>query len=562
MQDKSLGDILLEQGILDKDQLNKAKGLQKKSNMSLGQVLIKRGLASEEDILQVLGKKFGLDFIDKLEVKNIEAILQRVPLRFVQKYRMVPYNLLGNTVLVAITDPMDLHPLDELRLMWIGFEVIPQLATESEILRIIHSHFEHRGEQKEGDNIDVEEGLEFLDEIEDLQDSIDLANEAPIIKMVNVILSNAVSERTSDIHVEPQEKEIWVRYRVDGVLHKVLTPPKSIQSGIVSRIKIMADMNIAENRLPQDGRIKIRFGGKDIDIRVSSLPTQFGERLVMRLLNKTDTKFEIDTIGFDAGIIKAYTELLKHTNGIILITGPTGSGKTSTLYASLTEVNDVERNIITVEDPVEYQMDGISQVQAHQKIGLTFAEGLRSILRQDPDIVMVGEIRDAETARVAIQASLTGHLVFSTLHTNDAPSAVTRLIDMGIEPYLITSTARGFMAQRLVRKLCAHCKKPKKINSTELTNSGYVFTTKKVAQVKVFEPQGCSECMNTGYSGRTGIYELLVIDNELRDLILSNPSLDALKKTAVKKGMKTLRQAALQKVVDGITSIDEALRVT
>lgn len=562
MQDKSLGDILLEQGILDKDQLNKAKGLQKKSNMSLGQVLIKRGLASEEDILQVLGKKFGLDFIDKLEVKNIEAILQRVPLRFVQKYRMVPYNLLGNTVLVAITDPMDLHPLDELRLMWIGFEVIPQLATESEILRIIHSHFEHRGEQKEGDNIDVEEGLEFLDEIEDLQDSIDLANEAPIIKMVNVILSNAVSERTSDIHVEPQEKEIWVRYRVDGVLHKVLTPPKSIQSGIVSRIKIMADMNIAENRLPQDGRIKIRFGGKDIDIRVSSLPTQFGERLVMRLLNKTDTKFEIDTIGFDTGIIKAYTELLKHTNGIILITGPTGSGKTSTLYASLTEVNDVERNIITVEDPVEYQMDGISQVQAHQKIGLTFAEGLRSILRQDPDIVMVGEIRDAETARVAIQASLTGHLVFSTLHTNDAPSAVTRLIDMGIEPYLITSTARGFMAQRLVRKLCTHCKKPKKINSTELTNSGYVFTTKKVAQVKVFEPQGCSECMNTGYSGRTGIYELLVIDNELRDLILSNPSLDILKKTAVKKGMKTLRQAALQKVVDGITSIDEALRVT
>ena len=562
MQDKSLGDILLEQGILDKDQLNKAKGLQKKSNMSLGQVLIKRGLASEEDILQVLGKKFGLDFIDKLEVKNIEAILQKVPLRFVQKYRMVPYNLLGNTVLVAITDPMDLHPLDELRLMWIGFEVIPQLATESEILRIIHSHFEHRGEQKEGDNIDVEEGLEFLDEIEDLQDSIDLANEAPIIKMVNVILSNAVSERTSDIHVEPQEKEIWVRYRVDGVLHKVLTPPKSIQSGIVSRIKIMADMNIAENRLPQDGRIKIRFGGKDIDIRVSSLPTQFGERLVMRLLNKTDTKFEINTIGFDQGIIKAYTELLKHTNGIILITGPTGSGKTSTLYASLTEVNDVERNIITVEDPVEYQMDGISQVQAHQKIGLTFAEGLRSILRQDPDIVMVGEIRDAETARVAIQASLTGHLVFSTLHTNDAPSAVTRLIDMGIEPYLITSTARGFMAQRLVRKLCTHCKKPKKINSTELTNSGYAFTTKKVAQVKVFEPQGCSECMNTGYSGRTGIYELLVIDNELRDLILSNPSLDVLKKIAVKKGMKTLRQAALQKVVDGITSIDEALRVT
>ena len=562
MQDKSLGDILLEQGILDKDQLNKAKGLQKKSNMSLGQVLIKRGLASEEDILQVLGKKFGLDFIDKLEIKNIEAILQKVPLRFVQKYRMVPYNLLGNTVLVAITDPMDLHPLDELRLMWIGFEVIPQLATESEILRIIHSHFEHRGEQKEGDNIDVEEGLEFLDEIEDLQDSIDLANEAPIIKMVNVILSNAVSERASDIHVEPQEKEIWVRYRVDGVLHKVLTPPKSIQSGIVSRIKIMADMNIAENRLPQDGRIKIRFGGKDIDIRVSSLPTQFGERLVMRLLNKTDTKFEINTIGFDQGIIKTYTELLKHTNGIILITGPTGSGKTSTLYASLTEVNDVERNIITVEDPVEYQMDGISQVQAHQKIGLTFAEGLRSILRQDPDIVMVGEIRDAETARVAIQASLTGHLVFSTLHTNDAPSAVTRLIDMGIEPYLITSTARGFMAQRLVRKLCSHCKKPKKMNSTELTNSGYVFTTKKVAQVKVFEPQGCSECMNTGYSGRTGIYELLVIDNELRDLILSNPSLDVLKKTAVKKGMKTLRQAALQKVVDGITSIDEALRVT
>ena len=559
-RDRPLGDILHERGILDTETLKKALSLQEKSNTGLGQILVKKGFVSEEDLLYTLSAQYKLEYLKKLEVKDIQALKARIPLKFVHKYRIVPFRLEGNSVKVALTDPEQLHPLDELRMLWLGYELIVVLASESEILRITHKYYDT---SNEGEDQESNEGFEFLEDIEDLQNSMDLANEAPIIKMVNMVLTNAVSERSSDIHIEPQEKELWVRYRVDGMLHKVLTPPKAIQNGMISRIKIMANMNIAENRLPQDGRIKIRFSGKDIDIRVSSLPSQFGERIVMRILNKTDVKHEIETIGMENSIQEKYVKMLKNPNGIILITGPTGSGKTSTLYASLNILNEEVRNIITVEDPVEYQIEGISQIQAKSDIGLTFAEGLRSILRQDPDVIMIGEIRDEETVRVAIQASLTGHLVFSTLHTNDAPSAVIRLLDMGIEPYLITSTCLGFMAQRLVRVLCPSCKVKESISLAQLQKLGYNPTRKPVKKTYfIYKPKGCRDCMDIGYRGRTGIYELLVMDNDLRNFILKNPNLDDFRKMARQKDMSTLRESALQKVIDGVSSVEEVLRVT
>jgi general secretion pathway protein E len=559
-----LGEILIRKNLVDADEISKAQEIEKKSGISLGQVLLKKGLIHENDLLTCVSEQYEIPTVLKIEVKNIQDFIPKVPLRFVQKYRIVPYSFENNILKVAVQDPTQLHQMDEIRLMFSNFEVQMHLALESEILKVIHSIYESRGDSGTAAAAGLDEGLEFLDDLQDLRDSMDLANEAPIIKMVNLILSNAVSDRASDIHIEPQDKELWVRYRVDGVLHKVLTPPKAIQSGIISRIKIMANMNIAENRLPQDGKIKIRFGGNDIDIRVSSLPSQFGERLVLRLLNKSEYNFSIDNIGFDPAMLKTFKQLIEEPNGIVLITGPTGSGKTTTLYSALSHINDESRNIITVEDPVEYQMNGISQVHARPKIGLTFAEGLKSILRQDPDVIMVGEIRDSETARVAIQSALTGHLVFSTLHTNDSPSSISRMLDMGIESYLITATVRGIMAQRLLRVLCPHCKKKAKLSPSHLKDlSPYLPKGKKdKSSLNVYEAVGCKECMQSGYRGRTGIYELMVVDETMRSLILKNPTVDEVKNLAVKRGMKTLRQAAMEKVLAGVTTMSEALRIT
>jgi general secretion pathway protein E len=564
-----LAEILKRKNLVDDDEIKKAVEIEKKSGINIGQILLKKGLIHENDLLACAGEQYEIPTVVKLEVHNIQDIINKVPLKFIQKYRIVPFHAEDDLIKVAVQDPTQLHPLDEIRLMFSGYRVEFYLALESEILKIIHNMYENREYAGSGTNVGGDEGLEFLSELDDLRDSMDLANEAPIIKMVNLILSNAISDRASDIHVEPQEKELWIRYRVDGVLHKVLNPPKAIQNGILSRIKIMANMNIAENRLPQDGKIKIRFGGNDIDIRVSSLPTQFGERLVLRLLNKTEYDFNIDNIGFEKNILDNFKKLIDEPNGIILITGPTGSGKTTTLYASLQRINDESRNIITVEDPIEYQINGISQVHARPKIGLSFAEGLRSILRQDPDVIMVGEIRDAETARVAIQSALTGHLVLSTLHTNDAPSSISRLLDMEIEPYLITATVRGIMAQRLMRVLCVHCRVKTKANPGHLKEI-YKYmspTTLKSAKSKkealyIYEAGGCKECMNSGYRGRTGIYEFMSIDESMRSVILKNPSVDDIRSLAIKNGMKTLREAAIQKVLNGITTMSEALRIT
>jgi len=563
---RKFGDILVEEGLIEADELKKALTLQRKSAYKLGQILIKKGLISEEDALKALSKQYEMSYADKLEPLNIEQLIEKVPLKFVQKYRVVPYYMQDKEIRIAMTDPSILHPLDEFRLLFIGYEVTPILTRESEILRIIHNFYEAKS-RAEDTELEMGDGLEILDDIQDLHDSTELANQAPIIKLVNMILSNAVNEKASDIHFEPMEKEFIIRFRIDGVLHKMMSPPKSVQNGVISRVKIMANLNIAENRLPQDGRIRLRFSGNDIDIRVSSLPTQHGERLVLRLLNRTTAKYDLATIGFEKRTYEQFVETINNPNGIVLITGPTGSGKTTTLYAALTRLNSPERNIITVEDPIEYQIDGIGQVQARQKIGLTFAEGLRSILRQDPDVIMVGEIRDEETARIAIQASLTGHLVFSTLHTNDAPSAVTRLLDMGIEPFLVTSTCRGIMAQRLVRKLCVHCRKPKTVNAKDLQSLGLRYHNPKKSEVptgkiRIYEPNGCKECMNTGYRGRIGVYEFMPITAKLREMIIARASLDDLKDQAISEGLITLRNAALRQVVAGVTSLDEAMRIT
>ncbi|MCC5813319.1 MAG: type II secretion system ATPase GspE [Leptospira sp.] len=556
---KTLGDILVEDGVLTEKDLQDSLKSQAKSNAPLTHILQKKGLAGEVDILKSLAKLHSLEFQEKLELEKMEDAFRLVPNKLIQKSRVVPFALNKKTIKVAISDPTDLHPMDDVRTFLRGYRIEFVLVPEPEIMRIIHQHYDTTTsdtkelmDEMDGDFGDLGDALD--------SDALDLSNEAPIIKMVNVILSQAVSERASDIHIEPYEKALIVRYRVDGILHKVLSPPKSYHAGISTRVKIMSNLNIAENRLPQDGRIKLKLAGKDVDIRVSIIPCQYGERIVMRVLNKTDQKYSLETMGLYSDMLKTIRELIYRPHGIILVTGPTGSGKSTTLYSALSELNTEERNIITCEDPVEYQIDGISQMQMQEKIGLTFASGLRAILRQDPDVVMVGEIRDQETARISIQASLTGHLVFSTLHTNDAASAVTRLVDMGIEPYLITSTVLGFMAQRLVRTICPDCKTPYKPSAKELESLG--IKSKDLKNGHLHKGVGCSSCMQTGYKGRTGIYELLVMDNAVKQEVLRGSDSNKILEVAKASGLSVLREYGIKKVIDGVTTPDEVLRVT
>ncbi|GBF37669.1 type II secretion system ATPase GspE [Leptospira johnsonii] len=556
---KTLGDILVEDGVISSKDLEDSLKLQKKNHLPLGHILQKKGIAGEVDVLKAMARLYKMEFREKLEFKGMEEVYDRIPLKLIQKSKIVPFELTKKNVKIAISDPTDLHPMDDVRSALKEFKVDFILAPEPEVMRLIHSQFDTTSaaakdmlNEMEGSFSELAEGFD--------NETIDLSDDAPIIKMVNVILSQAVNERASDIHIEPYEKSLVVRYRIDGILHNVLTPPKSYHAGITSRIKIMSNLNIAENRLPQDGRIKLRLAGKDVDIRVSTIPCQFGERIVMRLLNKTDQKYSLETMGFYPDLIKTLRTLIYEPHGIILVTGPTGSGKSTTLYSALTELNTEERNIITCEDPVEYQIDGVSQMQMQEKIGLTFATGLRAILRQDPDVIMVGEIRDEETARIAIQASLTGHLVFSTLHTNDAASAATRLVDMGIEPYLITSTVLGFMAQRLVRTICKECKTSYKPTPQELESIG--ISKKELKGGVLYKGKGCSHCMNTGFKGRTGIYELLIIDSKIKNAILAGSDTNKINDVALESGFATMRDYGIRKVLDGVTTPDEVLRVT
>ncbi|MBI5453215.1 MAG: type II secretion system ATPase GspE [Deltaproteobacteria bacterium] len=499
----------------------------------------------------------GVPFKERIEERDVDtAFIGRLPLAFVKRNLVFPLRECDGRLLVAITGSKALYALDEVERAC-GLPISPVIVPREAVVNAIHRFYERiSGSAEEVVAGLQEESLEAIaSRFEEPKDLLDLADEAPVIKLLNSLLFQAVKERASDIHIEPFEKDVDVRFRRDGVLSTVISPPKVVQEALISRVKIMSGLDIAERRLPQDGRIRLLVAGKDIDVRVSVVPTSFGERAVLRLLDRKTGSLRLSDLGLSDNQVATLERLLNRNNGIILSTGPTGSGKTTTLYAALNRINTEERNIITIEDPVEYQLRGIGQIQVNSKIGLTFASGLRSILRQDPDIIMVGEIRDLETAEMAIQASLTGHLVLSTLHTNNAPSAVTRLVDMGVQSYLLSSSLTAVIAQRLIRVLCEKCKKEHGITDKEAA----LFSDPPKA---IFKPTGCDACLKTGYSGQTGIFEFLDVDNDLKTLILKSPDATTIAAHAVSKGMKTLREDGLLKAASGMTSLEEVIRVT
>lgn len=556
---------LFDQGLTD-DQLERAREMAEERGVKLTDALVHLQMVDPLVLARITAEQLGVEFLESLEIDEIVVDLSAdLPVSFAKGYKILPLWEKDGVIQVAVADPMDLGRLDALRMNF-DRPLEPVAMPDGPLMDAINVIFDRRAaaDQVMSDIADeqVISSEEDIAQI-DISDA-DADDEAPIIRLVNAILNQALKERASDIHIEPFERHIAVRFRVDGVLHEKLQPPKRFHASISSRLKVMAGLDIAEKRIPQDGRIKIKVSGKEIDIRLSTLPTSFGERIVMRLLDKTAVLKDLSTIGMAGDVLRDINNLILSSYGIILVTGPTGSGKTTSLYASLAKINSPVRNIITVEDPVEYQIGGIGQVQVNSKVGLTFAAGLRSILRQDPDVVMIGEIRDGETAEIAIQASLTGHLVFSTLHTNDAASAVTRLVDMGVEPYLVSSSVIGMMAQRLVRTLCDACKRP--VVPTEAELEQLSLTREQLLQQTqgghVFEAVGCQECLDNGYRGRTGIYELLVVDDDIRQLIMQNLPSSTIKKRAIKKGMRTLRDDGALKVMKGETSIAEVLRVT
>ncbi len=505
--------------------------------------------------MESLAARTGLPFIARIDDSGVDtALLGRLPLAFARANLLLPLREEDGRLLVAAGDPANFSALDELRGLF-GLPVEMVVTTPHAVLEAIN----HLYSRISGSAQEVVEELEGEDlstiatELSEPRDLLDLTDEAPVIRLLNSILFQAVKERASDIHIEPYEREVEVRFRIDGILYKMLTPPKVVQEAIISRVKIMAGLNIAEKRLPQDGRIRVIVAGRDVDIRVSIIPTFFGERVVLRLLDKKKGLLSLEDMGMSVSGVQTMERLLSRNNGIILVTGPTGSGKSTTLYAALNRLNSPEKNIITIEDPIEYQLKGIGQIQVNPKIDLTFANGLRSILRQDPDIIMVGEIRDTETAEIAIQASLTGHLVLSSLHTNDSCTAVTRLIDMGVEPFLVASSLSAVLAQRLVRRICPHCREE---YTSEREYPGIALPP------VLYRGAGCEACFGLGMLGRTGIYELLLIDAEICSMIIKHTPAGVIKEYAVSKGMTTLREDGLIKVAAGITTIEEVVRVT
>ena len=515
---KLIGQVFLERGLIDEEELRTALNLQSESREKLGKLLVDLGYVSEKDCLAVVSEHLDIPAITGTEYPAVPVLENVLTLRFMKQCKFVPVRLENNVLTLAMTDPLDDATLDLVR-QATGFAVNAVLGAESEIMDVLEKFYGSAastfGRIIEG----IDEGnIESLDEIEDIEQLKDLASEAPVIRLVNLIISKAIEARASDIHIEPFEKDLKVRYRIDGILYDVESPPKKLKAAVISRVKIMAKLNIAERRLPQDGRIKLKVLGKDIDLRVSTLPTMYGESVVMRILDKSNSNlYDIRRLGFPEDSLRDLEALIRRPHGILLVTGPTGSGKTTTLYSALDTINLPDKKIITIEDPVEYQMDGINQIQVNPQIGLTFASGLRHIVRQDPDVIMVGEIRDLETAEIAIRAALTGHLVFSTLHTNDAPSAITRLVDMGAEDYLIASSLLGVLAQRLVRVICPHCRVEVFPVPEMLDEIGYRRGNGHEPH-RFFEGKGCEHCANTGFIGRVGIYELMLMNDEMRKL--------------------------------------------
>ncbi|MBN1962497.1 MAG: type IV-A pilus assembly ATPase PilB [Deltaproteobacteria bacterium] len=559
-----LGELLVRESMITPQQLQTAQEEQKKSGGRLGASLVKLGMLNEQDLLNFLSKQYHVPSINLDDFQIDPEVLKLVSEEVATKHQVVPVHRAGASLVVAMADPSNIFAIDDIKFLT-GYNVEVVVANETQIIKAIERLY------KTGAEASYDEVMQGFDEGEiafgaddESINALDLeksAEDAPVVKLVNLILVDAIKKNASDIHVEPYEKLFRIRYRIDGQLYEVMKPPLKLKNAVVSRLKIMSDLDIAERRLPQDGRIKLKLGkGREMDFRVSILPTLFGEKVVLRLLDKSNLQLDMTKLGFEEGQLKDFKWGISQPYGMVLVTGPTGSGKTTTLYSALSELNKSTRNISTAEDPVEFNLVGINQVQMHEDIGLNFAAALRSFLRQDPNIIMVGEIRDFETAEIAIKAALTGHLVLSTLHTNDAPSTVSRMLNMGIEPFLITASLNAIVAQRLVRKNCSECKKPIDLPASALQD--IQLGQQYIGKFQAYKGTGCEKCSNTGYKGRIAIYEVMVCSDPLKEQILNGASTAELKAEAIRLGMKTLRQSAISKFVEGNTSLEEVTRVT
>lgn len=554
-----IGEMLINENVITPEQLEVSLNDQKKTGRFICYTISELGFAGEEKVLTVLSKQLGIPYV-KIKDREIDkSVIEKVPARFAIHYKLMPLEEKDKTLTIIVTDPLDLHTLDDIKLL-LGYEIRPLLGGEKDILEAIKKYYGIGADTIERIIAETGASNETSPGAIASKEAEELVEDASIIKFVNQIIQQAYYDRATDIHIEPYEDELKVRYRIDGVLYDAAIPPtiKYFQSAIVSRIKIMSNLNIAEHRLPQDGRMKVKVGQEDLDIRISILPTPYGESVGIRLLF-TKMLYSLEELGLSEFDLKILNEMIKKPHGIILLTGPTGSGKTTTLYACLSKINNRELKILTIEDPIEYHLKGITQIQVYPKISLSFANGLRSMLRHDPDVMMVGEIRDIETAEIAIRVALTGHLVFSTLHTNDAAGAMTRLLDMGLEPYLVASSVECVIAQRLVRLICPKCKRPVKDAKIILQELGMKDVPKGA---EIYEGKGCESCKFTGYRGRTAIHEFLVLNEEIREMVLNHRSADQIRKKAMSFGMRTLRNDGIEKVLKGLTTAGEVIRVT
>jgi type IV pilus assembly protein PilB len=565
-----LGDLLVKEKVITPDQLDQALKVQKESGTRLGSILVKLGFLSDEDVTNFLSRQYGVPAINLTFFEIDGTVVKLIPYETAKRYQILPLSRVGSSLTIAMVDPTNVFAMDDIKFMT-GFNIEPVVASESSILDGIEKAYGQGDSTEDLESVmaaigDVDADVELQAEAEEmgLSDLEKAADEAPIVKLVNLILTDAVKRGASDIHVEPYEKEYRVRFRIDGVLQTIMTPPSKLKDAITSRIKIMSKLDISEKRLPQDGRImlKVNVGGKkkQLDYRVSTLPTLWGEKIVMRLLDKENLRLDMTKLGFEQESLVKFERAILKPYGMVLVTGPTGSGKTNTLYSAISRLNQPDTNIMTAEDPVEFQLAGVNQVQMKESIGLNFAAALRSFLRQDPNIILVGEIRDFETAEIAIKAALTGHLVLSTLHTNGAPETISRLMNMGIEPFLVATSVHMIVAQRLVRRVCVDCKEAVDLPSQALIEAG--FTPEESKTVKIYKGKGCGVCNNSGYKGRCGLYEVMEITDELRELILVGASALELKKKAIELGMVTLRRSGLIKAMTGQTTLEEVARET
>ncbi|MBI4565040.1 MAG: type II secretion system ATPase GspE [Planctomycetes bacterium] len=557
-----LKEALKREGLYVEDKFEEWVVVAKSTHQTLDRILTASGYLTEKQMLELFGKVLRLPVLERLSDVQVPAVfMEKVPVHFARHHNLVGIEERNGTIRVAGCTPLDTHPIDDVSAM-LDKVVEPVLAPRAEITALINRAYQQKVDVVDEmlEDLDEEELAGISKEIEKSQDLLDIANKAPIIKLVNMILFQALKMRASDVHIQPYEERLQVRFRIDGILYDMMAPPKKVQEAIISRVKIMGKMDIAERRLPQDGRATVKLGDGEVDIRISSVPTNHGERIVMRLLDKSARLYDLEELGLESEDMEIIKKLIDASHGIVLVTGPTGSGKTTTLYAALKRINAVEYNIMTIEDPIEYHLPGVSQIEVNYKKGLTFATGLRSLVRQDPDIIFVGEIRDMDTAGIAIQASLTGHLVFSTLHTNDAPGAVTRLLDLGVEPYLVASSVIGVVAQRLVRLICKYCKEEMEVSAESLAQIG--LEPADVPNGKLWCGRGCPRCLNSGYLDRTAIYEMFTVNDHVRDQVMQRVGATQIKADAIKRGMRTLRMDGASKVLMGMTTTEEVLRVT